>query len=49
MTILGLGESCKTKARPGTRYGLKRKKYKRWGREILTQSLFKSLICAIKI
>ena len=58
MTILGPAESFKTMNRPdlsqsdltvtlfdGLFYG----KYKRQGREILTQSSFKSLICAIKI
>ena len=58
MTILGLAESFKTmnqpsQTRPGSTVtlfdGLFLGKYKRWGREILTQPLFNSSICAIKI
>ena len=58
MTILGLAESPKTINRPDlirpdptvTQFdSLFIEKYKRQRRKILTQSLFLSLICAIKI
>ena len=53
MTILGLAESFKTMNRPGpivTLFdGLFLGKYKKQGREILTQSSFKYAICAINI
>ena len=57
MTILGLAESFKTMNRPDpipfptvTLFdGLFLGNYKIWEREILSQSSFKSSICAIKI
>ena len=53
MTILGLAESFKTMNRPDpiiTLFDdLYLGKYKRYGHEILTQSSFKSSICAIQI
>ena len=53
MIILGLAELLKTMNQPGPAVtffdGLFFRNYKRWGREILTQSSFKSSICVIKI
>ena len=53
MTILGLAKLLKAMNRPDPTVtlfdSLFLKKYKRQGIEILTKSLFKSSICAIKI